>query len=102
MLLLDARSAFDTVVTEFLVRNLFFAGLKGHSLLYMNNRLCNRLTYCNWEQELMGPIKDEHGLEQGGCNSSDSYKIYNNDLLRTVQSSAQGVPIGNDLVISGI
>ena len=102
MLLLDARSAFDTVVTEFLVRNLFFAGMEGNSLVYMNNRLCNRLTYCNWEQELMGPIKDEHGLEQGGCNSSDSYKIYNNDLLRTVQSSAQGVHIGNDVVISGI
>ena len=37
LLFLDARSAFDTVVVEFLVRNLFFTGMKGHSLLYVNN-----------------------------------------------------------------
>ena len=74
LLLLDARSAFDTVVTKFLVRNLFLAGMSGNALLYMNNRLTHRLTYCNWEQELMGPIHDEHGLEQGGCNSRENYK----------------------------
>ena len=102
MLLLDARSAFDTVVTKFLVRNLYLAGMTDSSLLYMNNRLNNRVTYCSWEQELMGPIKDEHGLEQGGCNSSDIYKIYNNELLKTVQNSCQGVDLGNNLVVSGV
>ena len=56
----------------------------------------------------MGPIHDEHGLEQGGCNSSENYKIYNNELLETVQNSAQGVDIGhnidigNNIIISGI
>ena len=102
MLILDARSAFDTVVTKFLVRNLYLAGMAGNSLLYMDNRLNNRLTYCSWENELMGPIKDELGLEQGGCNSSDAYKIYNNELLETVQKSRQGVDLGNNLVISGV
>ena len=102
MLLLDARSAFDTVVPKYLIRNLYLTGMTGNSLLYMDNRLNNRLTYCTWESEMMGPIKDELGLEQGGCNSSDNYKIYNNELLETVQKSRQGVDMGNNLVISGV
>ena len=102
VLLLDARSAFDTVVVSFLVRNLYLAGMKGNSLQYINNRLSNRLTYCDWEKEIMGPIADQHGLEQGGCNSSDLYKLYNNELLKTVQSSNQGIDMGDGLVISGV
>ena len=51
---------------------------------------------------MMGPIEDEHGLEQGGCFSSDGYKIYNNDLLKIVQNSSQGMEMGNDLIVSGV
>ena len=50
----------------------------------------------------MGPIRDEHGLEQGGCNSSDNYKSYNNDLLKWVQKSKQGVNLSKDLVVAGV
>ena len=102
MLLLDARSAFDTVVIEFLVRNLYLMGMTGHSLLYLNDRLTNRITYCDWERRLMGPIRDEHGVEQGGVPSSDLYKAYNNDLLITTQRSEQGVDLGDGLTISSV
>ena len=102
MLFLDARSAFDTVVIQFLIRNLYTMGMSGNSILYMNNRLLNRISYCEWEQKIMGPIYDEHGLEQGGCNSSDLYKIYNNDLLNLIQKSNQGVYLGNGLTISSV
>ena len=81
MLFLDAQSAFDTVVIQFLVRNLYLLGMTGNSPLYLKNRLSSRITYCDWERKLMGPILDEHGLEQGGIPSSDLYKMYNNDLL---------------------
>ena len=64
MLLLDARSAFDTVVVEFLIRNLYLLGMSGHSLLYLKNRLLNRVTYCDWGRRIMGPIFDEHGLDR--------------------------------------
>jgi hypothetical protein len=40
--------------------------------------------------------------EQGGINSSDYYKIYNNPLLELLQASKQGVSLGNKLTISGI
>ena len=76
--------------------------MRGNSIQYLNNRLCNRLTFCEWEKTIMGPINDQHGLEQGGCNSSDLYKIYNNDLLKTLQKSKQGVDIGDGLVVSGV
>ena len=102
MLLLDARSAFDTVVVEFLIRNLYLLGMSGHSLLYLKNRLLNRVTYCDWGRRIMGPIFDEHGLEQGGCNSSDLYKIYNNNLLKKVQRSEQGIDLGDGLVVSAV
>ena len=87
MLFLDAWSAFDTVVIEYLVRFLFLAGVQGDVLLYLNQRLINRKTYVDWDKTLMGPIFDEHGVEQGGINSSDFYKLYNNDLLKTLQES---------------
>ena len=102
LLFLDARSAFDTVVTEFLVRNLYLAGVDGNSLIYINDRLSNRKTYCDWDKVIMGPIFDEQGTEQGGINSSDFYKIYNNPLLESLQASKQGVFLGNNLTISAI
>ena len=50
----------------------------------------------------MEPIKDEHGLEQGGYNSSDNYKSYNNDLLKWVQKSKQDANLGNNFIVSGV
>ena len=102
LLFLDARSAFDSVVISFLIRTLYFSGMQGNSINYIHSRLNNRLTYCDWDKVLMGPIFDQQGLEQGGCSSSDLYKIYNNELLSTVQQSGQGVDLGAGLVISGV
>ena len=50
----------------------------------------------------MGPILDEHGLEQGGIPSSDLYKIYNNDLLNMLQRSGLGVHLGRGLTITSV
>ena len=71
-------------------------------MIYLNNRLTNRLTICECDKEHLGPIRDEHGLEQGGSNSSDEYKSYNNELLITIQNSKQGADLGNNLVVSGV
>ena len=49
----------------------------------------------------MGPIIDEQGVEQGGVNSTDLYKIFGKEQLATAQESKLGVPLGN-LTISGI
>ena len=49
----------------------------------------------------MGPIYDEQGLEQGGVNSSDFYKIFGSEQLGTAQASGLGVSLG-PIVVSGI
>ena len=90
------------MVTEYLVRSLYLAGVEGDALLYLNHRLKNRKTYVDWDRTIMGPILDEHGVEQGGINSSDYYKLFNNDLLEILQSSRQGVHMGSKLTVSGV
>ena len=47
---------------------------------------------------MVGPVNDEKGLEQGKLLSSDLYKQYNNELLRIVQSTNLGVPLGSSVV----
>ena len=102
ILFLDARSAFDRVMPELLIRSLYLAGMDGNSINYINNRLTNRITFIDWDRSILGPIKDELGLEQGGPNSSEFYKIYGNNHLKTAQKSKQGIALGNSQIISAI
>ena len=101
ILYLDAKSAFDVVQLELLVKNLYHCGTDPTSLLVINNRLENRSTCLEWNKELVGPIQDERGLEQGGVNSGEFYKIFAKEQLHNAQSSGLGVQM-NNLVISGI
>ena len=94
LLFLDAMSAFDTIAPELLLRKLYLSGMDGQSAILVNNRLTNRVTFLDWNKSILGPIKDGQGLEQGGANSSDYYKIYNNENLSTAQSSGQGIKLG--------
>ena len=102
---LDAKSAFDRVLREILVRNLFIAGTNDHRLLYIDQRLSKRNTFCEFDKHLMGPISDIRGLEQGAVPSSDEYKIDNNEQATSAQDSKLGVSlraesVSNDLPIS--
>ena len=100
VILLDAESAFDLVRREILVRRLYFDTTKDQRVRYFDLRLANRTTYCQWDGELMGPINDELGEEQGGPNSSEFYKIYNNEQLTSAQESGLGVTVDNVHVAS--
>ena len=102
VLYLDAKSAFDKVIRQLLIRNLYFAGTEGKSLLYIDNRLEHRKTYAEWDKQLMGPIMDELGTEQGGVSSGDFYKIYGKSQLHMAQTSSLGVQLSRDLVVSAI
>ena len=101
VLFLDAKSAFDVVLKELLIKNLYFSGTTGETLLYLDARLGNQQTYLDWNGQFMGPILDEQGVEQGGINSSYFYKIFGKEQLQTVQDSSLGVPLG-PLTISGV
>ena len=75
VLLLDAKSAFDLVLRQILIRRLYLDSPKDQRVIYWDKRLDNRTTYCQWEDQLMGPISDELGVEQGGPNSSEFAKF---------------------------
>ena len=94
-LFLDAKSAFDSVLPELLVRNMYASGMDGNSTILVNNRLVSRRTYLEWDRTLMGPIRDKVGLEQGGPNSSDYYKLYRNENLTAAQESVQCIELGS-------
>ena len=92
-LFLDAKSAFDFVLFEILGRRLYLDGTEGQNLSFILRRLENRITFCDWNKDLMGPINDEQGLEQGGVNSSDLYKVVNNEQLTVPHESDFGVKL---------
>ena len=101
-LFLYARSAFDRALQEILVRKLFLIGTTGERLLYFDNRLKYRKTFCEWDHQVLGPILDQQGVEQGGVPSGDLYTVYNNEQLETAQESGLGVSLhGVDIASVG-
>ena len=46
ILLLDAKSAFDLVLREILVRRLYLDTTPDQRITYFDHRLANRTTYC--------------------------------------------------------
>ena len=98
VLFLDARAAFDRTIGMILIRNMFFAGTDDQRLNYINNRLHNRHTFCEFNHQLMGPILDRRGLEQGGIYSSDAYKIYNNEQTISSHQSSLGAFVYDDCI----
>ena len=81
LILLDAMSAFDLILREDIIVNAFKAGTCDQALVYLDNRLKSRNTYCEWNKQIMGPIKDLLGAEQGGINNDSIYKLVNINSL---------------------
>ena len=100
VLLLDAKSAFDKVIRECVIRNAYLSGSQDHGLLYLNSRLEHRKTFVEWDKVLMGPIHDLLGVEQGGVNSDRLYKLCNNVQLDTAQLSNLGISVGSATISS--
>ena len=84
-----------------MIRNLFTLGTDGNRLLYLDNRLKHRKTYCEWDRKVMGPIHDGQGVEQGGVPSGDLYITYNNEQLDVAQESGLGVHL-HDLHVGSV
>ena len=98
LLALDAQSAFDRCLRQVLISELHKANIPPAAILMIDKRLANRHTMYEWEGEVMGPAADVTGFEQGGVNSSDYYKLYNNEQLKTAQESQLGVDIGSGVI----
>ena len=94
LLLLDVESAFDRVMIKQAIRCAFTAGTCDEGLLYLNKRLKSRLSFIECNRELLGPIVDTVGLEQGGVVSDQVYRLVNNEQLDVTQASGLGIDFG--------
>ena len=94
VLLLDALSAYDRLIIEHGIRCAYLAGTKDAGILYLDNRLRSRHTYIEWQKEILGPIRDTNGVEQGAGTSDKIYKLVNNEQLKVAQDSELGVDLG--------
>ena len=97
VLLLDALSAFDLVVIEHAIRSAYLAGTQDEGLVYLDHRLRSRKTFIEWDREILGPISDTIGVEQGGCASDRIYRLVNNEQVQLAQDTELGVEL--DLAI---
>ena len=98
LIILDAEYAFDRCLRQILCTELFKSGVTGSALILINNRLSSRSTVYQWNGEMLGPAADLTGFEQGGINSGDFYKLYNNIQLKEAQSSSLGVFMGSSTI----
>ena len=78
-----------------MINNLYDYGIQDQGLLLIDQRIKNRRTICEWNGQIMGPIHDKWGLEQGGKKSSDFYKVYNNSQLEAAQDSKLEIDLGD-------
>ena len=100
LLSLDAQSAYDRCLRQILSSQLYKAEVNGTALTFIDKRLSSRATVYQWDGETMGPAGDDTGFEQGGINSSDFYKLYNNEQLASSQRSRLGVNIRSSVISS--
>ena len=82
VLALDAKSAFDRCLRQILVCELFKCNMADDALLFVDQRLANRCTINEWDNQFMGPSYDDTGFEQGEINASEFYKLYNLHMPR--------------------
>ena len=101
LLLLDAESAYDRVIIEHAIRCAYLAGTQDEGLVYLDKRLRSRETYIEWDKDILGPIQDTMGMEQGGCASDRLYRLVNNEPLITAQKSQLGVYLGMSVAPQG-
>ena len=80
---LDAKSAFDVVSHDSLLRKLFNIGTERKSWSLIRSLYQEAVSSVKWNGLLSDQFEVEQGVRQGGILSADFYKLYaNNALLR--------------------
>ena len=92
--LLDAKSAFDVVTHESLLRKLYLAGIEGSVWKLLHSLHINSTSVVKSNGLISDPFPINQGVKQGGILSADLYKLYINDLLKNTEKSGLGAKIG--------
>jgi len=99
--LLDAKSAFDVVDIDILMRKLFLLGVQPSTWKIIDELHQNTKTCVKWKQQTSETFSSHQGVKQGGLLSAELYKLYIEDLLKTFENSKLGCHIGT-LTINAI
>ena len=91
---LDAKSAFDVVSHDSLLRKLFHAGVKGVSWSLIHSLHAEAESVVKWNGAYSDVFKVDQGVRQGGILSTDLYKLYDNGLFDRLQLTGVGCHIG--------
>ena len=92
---LDAKSAFDVVNHNHMMRSLYHMGVQDRHWILINGMHQNETSIVKWIGERSEPFEIQQGVRKGGILSSDLYKVHINPLLDRLQDSNLGIKIGN-------
>ena len=76
----------SNILNESVVREAYLANTRDQGLVLINNRLKNRITFCEYDKVILGPIHDSLGVEQGGKNLDRFFKLCGNSQLKQASS----------------
>jgi hypothetical protein len=92
---LDAQKAFDVVNHEKLKFKLYCAGVKGTTWRLLDNLYCGISEEVRWCGSFSRSFQVFKGVRQGGVMSTTLYKLFINQVLMQLQSSAICYHLGN-------
>ena len=94
MAMLDAKSAFDVVVKDILMRKTFLSGVDPAAWSLIDELHTETKCVIKWMDNKSSEFEIFQGVKQGGLLSADLYKVYVNDLLKMLKDSDLGIKIG--------
>ena len=92
---LDAKSAFDVVVNEILMRKVYLSGVKPSTWRLINEIHIDSHSAINWNGNVSRKFEIKQGVKQGGLLSADLFKVYSNDTFETLTNTNVGGTIGD-------
>ena len=95
IIFLDAKSAFDVVVHQNLIRRLYHLGINDKHLSLIHDLHKNAVSAIKFNGRISENFPINQGVRQGGILSADLYKIYIDPLLHQIQKSNFGMKIGH-------
>ena len=95
LIFLDAKSAFDVVDHNHLLRRLYYMGVADKHWTLISSFHKNARSSIKWCSQTSKSFAVHQGVRQGGILSTDLYKIYVNPLLNSLQEANIGSSIGN-------
>lgn len=95
IVLLDAKSAFDVVEPDHLLRRLYHIGVNDKTWSIIQSLHEDASSAIKWNGHISEFFKINQGVRQGGILSADLYKVYVNPLLNRINRTGIGAKIGN-------